>query len=262
MTHTQAFSAPEVLLAGLLAGVVEMTLFLLIVVAGENAMKVRAVKEPEPPLVPLRVTPVLDDAPLLKLGGKKVKTKLPEMWRKNPPVQRFQEASAPSPFAKKTPDAIPTSALAKPDAEAPPPDAEVAKEVDQTLLDAGPDAAPKVEGEGVADGVEEGKETDALRGRAVSQYTAKLQSWFSARFSAPSEIPEEERKALTAAVSVSVGGSREITGFRIVRPSGNAAFDAKVQSTLQGLIGQELPPPPELYPDILKGTVSPVFSGR
>src|SRR5262245_60754247 len=127
------------LLAGLLAGAIEMSLFLLLVVAGENAMKLRAAKEPEPPLVPLKVTPVLDDAPLLKLGGKKVKTKLPEMWRKNPPVQRFQDSSAPSPFAKKTPDALPTSALAKPDAEAPPPDDEVGKEVDQKLHDEGPE---------------------------------------------------------------------------------------------------------------------------
>jgi hypothetical protein len=262
VTRAYAFSSQEVLLAGLLAGAIEMGLFLLLVVAGENAMKVRAMKEPEPPLVPLKVTPVLDDAPLLKLGGKKVKTKLPEMWKKNPPVQRFQEASAPSPHAAKTPDSLPTSALAKPDAEAPPPDAEVAKEVDQTLLDAGPDAAPEVDGEGEADGVKEGTETNALKARAVSQYTAKLQAWFSSRFSAPTEIPAEELKTLTAAVSVSVGGSREITGFRIVRPSGNAVFDAKVQSTLQGLMGQELPPPPELYPDILKGSVSPVFSGR
>ena len=162
MTRAHAFNAQEVLLAGLLAGAIEMGLFLLLVVAGENALKVKAAKEPEPPLMPIKVMPVLDDTPLLKLGGKKVKAKLPEMWRKNPPVQRFQEASAPSPQAKKTPDAIPTSALAKPDAEAPPPDAEVAKEVDQTLLDAGPDAESKAEGEGAADGVGDFGEVEAF----------------------------------------------------------------------------------------------------
>jgi hypothetical protein len=261
VTRVEAFSPQEFLLAGLLAGVVEMTLFLLIVVAGENALKVSAVKEPEPIPVPLKVTPVLDDAPLLKLGGKKVKTKLPDMWKKNPPVQRFQEASAPSPLAKKTPDAIPTSDLAKLDAEAPPPDAEVAKEVDQTLLDAGPDAAPTAEGEGAADGVKEGTEADPLKARAVSQYQAKIRAWFNARFSQP-EIPCEELKTLSAGVAANVGGDRTVTGFSVTRPSGNATFDAKVQSTMQGTIGQDLPPPPPLYPDILGSVIPLRFSGQ
>jgi hypothetical protein len=263
VTRVETFSSQEVLLAGLLAAAVEMGIFLLLVVAGENAMKVRSAVAEKPMSIPIEVRPVLDDAPLLKLGGKKVKTKLPEMWRKQPPVQRFQEASAPSPLAKKTPDAIPTSALAKPDAEAPPPDAEVAKEVDQTLTDAGPDAAPTVEGEGTADGVKEGTEADPLKARAVSQYTAKLLAWFNARFTPPAqEIPCEELKKLSAAVVVNVGGSREVSGFTIARPSGNAVFDAKVQATMQGAMGQELPPPPPLYPDILQQTVRPVFSGR
>ena len=183
MTRVAAFSPQEVLLAGLLAGAIEMGLFLAVHHRRRERDEGSGRSQPSNlRSVPMKVTPVLDDAPLLKLGGKKVKTKLPEMWRKNPPVQRFQETSAPSPLAKKTPDAIPTSALAKPDAEAPPPDAEVAKEVDQTLLDAGPDAESPVEGEGAADGVKEGTETDPLKARAVSQYTAKLQAWFNARF--------------------------------------------------------------------------------
>lgn len=260
---SDSFSSHEVILAALLAASLEMGLFLLLVVAGENAAKVRAAEPPRPPSIPIQVRPVLDDAPLLKLGGKKVKTKLPEMWKKQPPVQRFKEASAPSPLAKKTPDAIPTSALAKPDAEAPPPDAEVAKEVDQTLLDAGPDADPTVEGEGAPDGVKEGTETDPLKARAVSQYMAKLQAWFSRGFD-PNKtgVPCEELKRLKAAVTVNVGGSREVAGFTLSRPSGNAAFDAAVQSRMQSAMGQELPPPPPLYPDIVQQVVRPVFSGR
>jgi len=261
VTRVAAFSAPEILLAGLLAGAIEMGLFLLFIIAGENAMKVRAAAPVEPTSIPMKVTPVLDDAPLLKLGGKKVKTKLPEMWRKNPPVQRFQESSAPSPHAKKTPDAIPTSALAKPDAEAPPPDAEVAKEVDQTLTDAGPDAAPTAEGEGAADGVKEGTEADPLKARAVSQYRMKIIGWFNSRFAQP-EIPCEELKTLSSAVVASVGGDRHVAGFSVARPSGNATFDAKVQSTMQGTVGEELPPPPPLYPDILSSSVSLTFTGR
>jgi hypothetical protein len=256
---TAAFSSGEVALAFALAVAVETGLFILIVGAGSN-LHIKPQDAPPPEPVPMKVLPVLDDAPLLKLGGK-VKPKLPDMWKKNPPVQRFEEKSAPSPQAEKTPEAIPTSSVALKDASAPPPDAEVAKEVDQVLLDAGPDAAPTVEGEGAADGVKEGTETDPLKARAVSQYNAKIQAWFNARFRQP-ELPCEELKGLRAGVSVSVSGERTVGGFTITRPSGNAAFDERVQSTMAGTQGQELPPPPPLYPDILGTQLAFSFGGR
>jgi hypothetical protein len=258
-----AFAPSELFLAGAVAALIEVGMIVLVLWAGANTAHIRA-KEPEPPAPqPIKVTPVLDELPLLKLGGKKVKTKLPEMWKKQPPVQRYQEQSAPSQHASKSPDAIPTSPLAKLDAEAPPPDAETAKEVDQLLLDAGPDAAPTVEGEGAADGVKEGTETDPLKARAVSQYMAKILAWFNARFTPPvGEIPCEELKRLRASVAVNVGGDRTVTGFNVRSPSGNAIFDARVQKVMQGVVGAELPPPPPLYPDILGSVVSPVFSGH
>jgi hypothetical protein len=212
---------------------------------------------------PIAVKPVIDDLPLLKLGSnKKVRPKLPDMWKKNPPIQRFEDSSAPSDLAKNSPDAIPTSKLAKLDAQAPPPDAEVAKQVDQLLLDAGPDAAASDhEEEGAADGIKEGTEKDPLKARAISQYQAKIQAWFSSRFRPPcSELPAEEVKRLITAVRANVGSSREVSSYSVVRPSGNAAFDAKVKATMDAVIGQELPPPPPLYPDILGGVVQPQFS--
>jgi hypothetical protein len=255
-----AFSSGEVALAVALAFAVEVGLFVLIAVAGQSGTQIVA-KDPAPPeLVPMKVLPVLDDAPLLKLGGKKMKAKLPEMWKKNPPIQRLEEKSAPSPMADKDPETLPTSKLAEKDAEAPPPDAEVAKEVDQELLDAGPDAAPTVEGEGAADGVKEGTETDPLKARAASQYRIKLISWFNARFKQP-EIPCEELKALRSTVSVSVSGSRTVGGYNVT-PSGNAVFDAQVRATLDRAKGEELPPPPPLYPDVLGTSLSFAFSGR
>jgi len=258
-----AFAPSEVFLAGAAAVLIEVAIFVLVLLAGESDARIKA-REPEPPApVPMKVTPVLDELPLLKLGGKKVKTKLPEMWKKQPPIQRFEEKSAPSAHASKSPDQIPTSALAKPDAEAPPPDAETAKEVDQVLLDAGPDAAPTVEGEGTADGVKEGTEADPLKARAVSQYEQKILAWFNARFTPPvGDVPCDELKKLSASVAANVGGDRSVTGFAIRRPSGNAVFDARVQSVMQGTIGAELPPPPPLYPDILGSVVKPTFSGR
>ena len=104
--------------------------------------------------------------------------------------------------------------------------------------------------DGLSGGVKEGTETDPLKARAVSQYKAKLTAWFNARFSPP-ELPCEELNKLSASVSVSVGGDRSVGGFTVGRASGNADFDARVQSTMQGAVGAELPPPPPLYPDIL-----------
>ncbi|MBX3183646.1 MAG: energy transducer TonB [Polyangiaceae bacterium] len=214
--------------------------------------------------VPMEVTPVLDELPLLKLGGKKMRAKLPDMWQVKPEaVKRFEAASAPSPQAKDDPKAIPETPVIEGDAAAPPPDAEVAKEVDEDIkqMDAGETPEPQVEGEGSPDGVKEGTETDPLKARAVSLYRQRIAAWFSSRFREPTDIPCEVLGGLRASVSASVGGDRSVTGFTITSPSGNASFDARVQQTMQGTIGQQLPPPPKNYPDILGGTVFPVFTG-
>jgi hypothetical protein len=256
------FEPHEVALAVAGTAAVLTVFFTLLIVAGANQTKVSA-KEAEPPReMPIAVRPMLDEAALLKLGGKK-KAKLPDMWRKNPPVQRFEAASAPSPKASKSPDKLPETPLAKLDASAPPPDAEVAKKVDQVLLDAAPpDAAATVEGEGSPDGVKEGTETDPLKARAVSQYRARLLAWFNARFQQPLEIPCSELKKLGVSVAVQVGGDRRVTGYSIIGASGNTVFDQRARSTMDRVVGEELPPPPPLYPDILGTTQAVRFSGR
>jgi hypothetical protein len=264
MTSTSAVFRPsEIVSAIILALVIECAFFATLVLAGKNATQIKAKQEAPPEAVPMKVLPVLDDLPLLKQGGKKVRPKLPEMWKKLAPVQRFEQKSAPSSKAAKTPDAIPTSPLAKADAEAPPPDAEVAKEVDQPLLDAAPEAEPPVEGEGAPDGVKEGTETDPLKANAVSLYRSRILAWFNARFRPPvGELPCEELKKSSASFVVSVGGDRSVASVNMVRPSGNAVFDGRAKSTMDGTVGQELPPPPELYPDILGSTVSVTLSGK
>lgn len=116
--------------------------------------------------------------------------------------------------------------------------------------------------EGHADGSAEGTETDPLKARAVDLYRNRILAWFNARFRPPvDQIPCAELKELGASVTVQVGGDRTVTSYTITRPSGNATFDAKVRSTLDALIGQELPPPPPLYPDILGSAVHPRLSG-
>ncbi|HYO98266.1 MAG TPA: TonB C-terminal domain-containing protein [Polyangiaceae bacterium] len=257
----RAFEPREVLLSIAFSLGMLVALFLVLAFAGQGAA-IKAAPPPQPEARSISVKPVLDEMPLLKLGGKKVRTKLPDMWKKQPPVQRFEAASAPSPKAAKTPDAIPKTPLVKPDAAAPPPDAEVAKEVDQVLLDAAPEPTPVAEGEGSPDGVKEGTEVDPLKARAVSQYLGKILGWFNARFRPPTgEIPCDELKTLSAAVAVRVGPDRRVAGYEITRPSGNTIFDERVRTTLERMVGEELPPPPPLYPDILQTTVTPRFSG-
>ena len=255
------FKAREIALAFLLAFLVEGAFLLLWIYAGAGSAHVNPAAGEEPREIPIAVKPVMDDLPLLKLGGKK-KAKLPDMWKKQAPVQRFEESSAPSAKASKSPAAIPSSKLAPIDASAPPPDAETAKQVDQQLTDAAPDAAPTVEGEGTADGVKEGTEADPLKARAVSAYRAKIISWFVSRFHAPTEIPCEELKKLKASVQVQIGGDRSVGAYTLTKPSGNSVFDAKVRATLDGVRGEELPPPPPLYPDILSTAELFTFSGQ
>src|SRR5688572_4978808 len=224
------FKPREVALALLLAFLVEAAILLLWIYAGAGSTHVKAEALEAPREVPIKVKPVMDELPLLKLGGKK-KAKLPDMWKKQAPVQRFEESSAPSAKADKNPATLPSSKLTPLDASAPPPDAETAKQVDQTLTDAAPDAAPTVEGEGTADGVKEGTEADPLKARAISAYHAKLQSWFNARFRPPSEgAPCAELKKMSASVVVNVSADRSVGGYSIVRPSGNGAFDSSVRT--------------------------------
>lgn len=260
--YKKPFTPLEVGAAVLFALVLECGFFVLLVVAGSNRAEIQAKDEQLKREVPIAVKPVLDELPLLKLGGKRVRAKLPDMWKKQAPVKRYKAASAPSPKAGKTPDAIPTTEVT--DAEAPPPDAELAKEVDPELLDATPDSeVPNLDEEGAADGVKEGTEADPLKARAADLYRIKITAWFNARFRPPADqIPCEELKGLSAAVSANVGPDRSVVGFSLSRPSGNPIFDAKVNATMAGTVGQVLPPPPPLYPDILGGTVFPVFSGK
>jgi hypothetical protein len=271
MTRAQAlpsFTPMEVGVAVASASMIQAFFFILLIAAGKPRVEIQAKEEIVPREFPMAVKPVLDDAPLLKLGGKKMRPKLPDMWKKlaPTPIQRFEEKSAPSEKAKDDPKAAPTSSVATGDAAAPPPDADLAKQVDPALQDL--DAAvattdPEVEGPGAPDGVKEGTETDPLKARAVDQYKMKVLGWFNSRFKQPvGQIPCEELRKLSASVSASVSTDGTVTGYSMTRPSGNAAFDAKVKATMAGIVGQQLPPPPPLYPGILGSTVQPTFSGR
>jgi hypothetical protein len=262
-TSGGAFTFIELAAAFTAAAAIEVAFFSVLIAAGMAKGQVRSTQETLTREVPIAVKPIIDDAPLLKLGGKKVKAKLPNMWKKQAPVQRFEEKSAPSPKADKTPEAIPTSPVATADAEAPPPDAELAKKVDEMLMDAAAPTEPTAEGEGAADGVKEGTETDPLKARAVGGYRAKLIAWFNSRFQVPvGAIPCDELKKLSSGVSASISPDGTVSGFSVGSPSGNSVFDGRVQTSMQGAVGQQVPPPPPLYPDILPPTLALRFLGK
>jgi len=255
-----AFATGELIVAFTMAFAIEILFFAVLVRAGSTAhIDEERIAEAKP--IPIAVKPVLDDTPLLKLGGKKVRAKLPDMWKKQAPIKRFKARSAPSPDAEDSVDAIPKSEVATGDAGVPPPDAEVAKEVDEDIeqMDASPDVESNVEGEGSPDGVKEGTETDPLKARAVSLYRAKLINWFNRRWRVPTQIPCQDLVKLSASVVANVGGDRSVVAYTLTSASGNADFDASVRAAMDGTVGQQLPPPPPNYPDILGGTVATNF---
>ena len=259
MTAEPYFSTQEITRAFGFAVGLEVVLFLVLGLA-KNTAKITAEEVPIAKPIPIEVRPMLDPLPLLKLGGKRVKAKLPDMWKKKPPIKRYKATSAPSPEAGKTVEDIVDTPLAKPDAEAPPPDAKLAKEVDEIPeTDASPDD-PNIDEEGSADGVQEGTEADPLKAYAISRYRMKLSAWFNRRFRRPTkEIPCEELKKLRASVVAHIGQDRSVTSFAISKPSGNSIFDSRVKATMTGVVSQHalLPPPPPNYPDVL-GTTLPV----
>jgi TonB C terminal len=217
------------------------------------------------PSVPVKVVPVLDlDTPLLKLGGKRDKLKLPDRWVRQTPKPRVEEKAFVSPKAGKTEQDIPPREMKIADAgtEPPPPDAEVAKQVDTEIkpdTDAGQVA--NVDQEGHQDGVAEGTEADPLKARAVDLYLARIAGWFSSRFRVSgSGLPAEElaKHRPRAVIVLSEGKMLSYT----LTPSGNAAFDEAARAVLEGAKGQALPPPPENYPDLGQKQISVSFVCR
>lgn len=124
------------------------------------------------------------------------------------------------------------------------------------------DAEAIATGEGHKDGVKEGTETDPLKARALGSYRGKLIGWFNSKFHVPAgQIPCEELKKLNSSVTASVSPDGTVTGFSVGKPSGNAAFDGRVQAAMQSAVGQQVPPPPPLYPELLPPSVSLSFLG-
>lgn len=255
LTGVANYSSAEVALGMLVALVAQLGGLVLLRSGGGTALMADISDERARPMS-VAVTPVVDDTPLLKLGTKKQPGKLPDRWIAPRAVERAVPAAFPSLKAAPTPRAIPTVATADAGQKPPTPEAELVKQADLTMQvpEAGPPPVSAVEG--APDGVKDGTETDPLKAHAVDLYKAQLESWFMRRFDIRGKIPFETLKTLRSSVVVTIGAERTVTAFTISKPSGNATFDDQLRTSLESIVssGAELPPPPQLYPDILKST--------
>jgi hypothetical protein len=194
--------------------------------------------------------------PVLKLGTK-TPTNVPSQWqRKKAPAPKVEPTPLPSPQAAKTPEAIPTTRVV--DASAPSPLASATQPQPTTSSDVpAPSASSAVATassvEGSEQGAANGTETDPLKARAADMYRAQLAAFIRSRFQIRGKIPFDQLKKLRASAVVNVTGDRKVGSFAIVKPSGDATFDAEVQAALSRVqsSGAELPAPPPLYPELL-----------
>lgn len=211
---------------------------------------------------PVAVKPVLDlDSPLLKFGSKK-KYKLPDQWVRQAPKKRVVRKTHVSTKAKKTAEDIPDEDIPMADAgeEPPDPDAEFIKEQD-TEFDETDAGEAKTDEEGHADGVVGGTEMDPLKARAIDLYRARIAGFFTSAFSVHGTgLSQEQLEALAASASVQLNGLT-VQSFTL-NPSGNAQFDAAARTALQSRVGQQIPPPPENYPDAMQNQISLTFVCR
>ncbi|HRI68355.1 MAG TPA: energy transducer TonB [Polyangium sp.] len=214
--------------------------------------------------IPVKVVPVLDlDAPTLKLGGKRDHAKLPDRWLRPKVKRRAKRESFVSTKAEKTEEAAPPKEIEVAKAATPPPspETEMAKEV-ETPVEVPKEETPpaNVDVKGHEDGSKDGKEMDPLKARAVDLYREKIRGWFSRRFRVSgSGLSKEEIVKFRVPATVTLSNGRAVADFSIV-PSGQAAFDAAARKALESAKGDEIPPPPENYPDIAQTQISLTFT--
>jgi hypothetical protein len=185
--------------------------------------------------------------PVLKLGSKNP-TKLPSQWQRRQPVAAKTQPQSPLPSTKaeKTAAAIPTTSAT----------------VAAPVIDAGKVEPPPVAStEGSEQGAANGTETDPLKGRAADSYRQTLSAWFASHLDMRGKVPFDELKKLHAMTRIEVTPDRKVSGFTIVNPSGNPAFDGEVGATLSRIqsSGVEVPAPPPMYPEFLSGSLSVSF---
>jgi hypothetical protein len=195
--------------------------------------------------------------PVLKLGSKTT-SKLPTQWQRRQPTAAKSQPQAPLPSTKaeKTAEAIPTTTAT---AAAPVVDAGKVEPLNPMAPEDAGATASVASAEGAEQGAANGTETDPLKARAADSYKQTLIAWFGSHLEIRGKIPFDQLKKLHVTTRVEITPDRKVSGFSIVKPSGDPILDGEVQSTLARIqsSGVELPAPPPMYPDFL-GSSLPV----
>ncbi len=208
---------------------------------------------------PMRVKPVLDlDSPLVKLGGGKVKPKMPKAWADPAPAPQAHLAH-PSPHAKDDTRDAPSKATAV--ASAPEAPKSAAPASSASSGPAGSDsAAPVGSGspQGDPTGKPDGDDKNVVKKRAAKLYYARIAGWFQQRAHATCGVTPEERQKLHAVATVQLGPDGTVLSYSLA-PSGNAILDGAAQAAMQSVQGQQIPPPPEDFPELRLNSTSITF---
>jgi len=226
--------------------------------------------------VPIRVKPVLDlESPNVKLGGGKVKVKMPKAWA-DPPAPAAASEVRVSTKAKDDPNAIPSKdkPMADPNAPEKPDDAKTdassapsevpPSEVPKATVGGGtdgssgdPNAPP---GPGAPGGDPNGDpNADPKKRNAARRYLGRVVAWFTSRFHASCQsLTPEERAKFRAVASVTLGADGTVLGFSISK-SGNAEIDGAAERAMQSAQGQQIPPPPEDFPELRPNSTNVTF---
>jgi hypothetical protein len=209
--------------------------------------------------VPIRVKPVLDlDSPAVKLGGGNVRPVMPKEWSAPAPAPPPAQAHV-STKAKDDPAAIPDKS--KPMSSAPVPDtsASAAPASSASSAPGADSAAPP--GPGSPDGDPDGDPNAKRKMNAAKQYRARVAAFFLSRFRANCTALTEDDKKKLAVAQVAIGGDGTVLSYSMT-PGGNAEVDQAAERAMQAVQGQQIPPPPEDFPDLRPNSTSVTFVCR
>ncbi|MFO0550343.1 MAG: TonB C-terminal domain-containing protein [Polyangiaceae bacterium] len=236
------------------------------------------VKKPEAPEeVPVAVKPVVDMEAVeaARKAGKKVV--IPDMWERAPPsVKKKIQETPPKPTT--------TAAAASTNAGRKPEDIPDASTPVENIEDVGPEPKDATEGEdsgltastedsGPVSSDSDGGSNNAPPGQGctdgplctndggnknfvLAQYQGRLISFFKRGFVVNGlGLAPEDIKKLVVSASVTISDDGTVTGFTL-GSSGNPTFDAAARAQLQAKVGQQIPPPPEDYPELKQSALS------
>ncbi len=224
-----------------------------------EARFVRLGSTPDPRRLPSRYVPSASTAPALATPPPAVEA-VPEATPEPPPAAPLE----PPPFNPNDPRLRPPTPTQAPPATTGdtirPADARVDA---LTRLGDRAEATAELsrprEREGDAEGIAEGTET---RDNG-DLYLGRLYSYFRRGWHVPTSIADAELRGLSCVVEVVITQDARVGNVRVVRSSGNDAFDASVSTRMNQAAGASLPAPPTEDADRFLGrAITLRFLGR